>query len=271
MAEQTVKAADNPNLVNNLVRGLEATQETTSIEAEIVSPSDTLVNLPSGYITPDGEVIKTAEVRELTGKDEEFIAKSGTVAKAFTTILNRATVKIGNTDASERILDDLLGGDRDALMVGIYKATFGSVAEIGAYCNGCGEVKPVSVDVDRDIKTKVLVDPMEDRYFTVQGKSSEFLVTLPTGFAQRELNANADKTYAELQTILLEKCVVEIDQRPVLSKLQIQNLGLQDRRKITEEISNRNPGPQFENISVTCPDCEGEVVVPINLGTLFRL
>lgn len=272
MAEQTVKAADNPNLVNNLVSQMNAAEPApTSTQAEIVSPSDNLVALPAGYVTPDGEVIKTAEVRELTGKDEEFIAKSGTVAKAFTTILNRATVKIGTQEASERLLDDLLGADRDAIMVGIYKATFGSTAEIGAYCNGCGEVKSVEIDVDRDLKTKVLVDPIEDRYFTVKGKASEYLVTLPSGLAQRELNANADKTYAELQTILLEKCVVEIDGRPVLSKLQIQNMGLQDRRKITDEISNRNPGPQFENIGVTCPDCEGEVVVPINLGTLFRI
>lgn len=270
MAEQTIKAANNPNLVNNLVAQATAIPDSQPLEAEVTAPSDSLVTLPAGYVTPDGEVIKTVEVRELTGRDEEFIIKTGTLAKAFNTILSRATVKIGDEDATDNMLDNLLGGDRDAIMLGIYKATFGSTAEVGAFCQGCNDVKTVEVDVTTDIKSKVLVDPIQDRDFMVQGRKSEYLVTLPIGAVQRELAANADKTIAELQTILLERCVVEIDGRPVVSKLPIQNMGLQDRRKITDELNNRNPGPQFDNIVVQCPDCEGKVVVPISLGTLFR-
>jgi hypothetical protein len=95
-------------------------------------------------------------------------------------------------------------------------------------------------------------------------------VTLPTGAAQRELTNNPDKTTAELTTILLENCLLEIDGSPLLGRNQVQAIGLKDRRKLGEEIAKRTPGPKFEAAEITCPDCGGEVVVPINLGTLFR-
>jgi hypothetical protein len=269
MAEQTFNAAANPGLANDLISKATAEQETKPVSAELTPPSDTLVNLPAGYISPDGEVIKTAEVRELNGKDEEFLSKTTTIGKGLNAILSRAVVSVGDERATDKLLDTLLAGDRDALLIGIYRATFGDTAEIGALCQGCNDIKVIAVDINSDIKTKLLVDPA-DRTFTIEGKKGEFLVTLPTGLVQRELTSVPDRTLAELQTVLLEHCVVEINGAPVVSKQQVLGIGLVDRRKILDEITTRNPGPQFDNITVTCPDCEGEVDVPINLGTLFR-
>jgi hypothetical protein len=189
----------------------------------------------------------------------------------FITILSRAIVRIGNTPVTEEMLDDLLAGDRDAILVGIFRATFGNEAQINSYCAGCRDYKLISIDMDKDIKTKVLPDPVNGRTFTVQGKREEYLVTLPTGKTQRELSADTDRTIAELNSILLESCVLQIDGNPILTKNQIKNLGLVDRKKIVDEIYRRNPGPQFDDLTIDCPDCNGKVVVPINLGTLFQL
>jgi hypothetical protein len=128
----------------------------------------------------------------------------------------------------------------------------------------------VSVDIEKDIKVIKLDDPFEDRRFKLQGRKSEYTLTLPEGKAQRELSINSEKTTSELDTLLLEYCVLQIDGRQVLGKAQVQNIGLADRRAILKEIIKRNPGPKFEGLSATCPDCGGEVVVPISLGTLFR-
>jgi hypothetical protein len=84
---------------------------------EIVSPSDTTVELPGGYLNAAGEIIRTAEVRELTGKDEELISKTNNLGKAILTILQLGTVKIGNELATDKILDELLVGDRDAIIL----------------------------------------------------------------------------------------------------------------------------------------------------------
>lgn len=270
MENKTLNAAANPGLANKLVQ--DAVSDTTPAPEppKIKAPLDVVVDLPGGYISPDGEVYRTAEVKELTGKDEEAIVKASSLPKAMTIALSRGTVKVGEIKATEEVLDKILSADRDAIMLGIYRATFGEQAEIGAWCAGCNEGKIVSVDINKDIEIVRLNDPLEDRRFKVQGRKSEYTVILPEGKAQRELANSADKTSSELDTVLLEYCVVEIDGKPILGRAQIQNIGLADRRTLLEEIIKRNPGPKFEDLSTTCPECGGKVVVPINLGTLFR-
>lgn len=266
------KTATGAQLNNNLIESVLASTEAKETEqVTVISPSDTLVDLPAGYITASGEVVKTAEVRELNGLDEEAVARAGGVGKAFSTIINRATVSIGGVAVTEEILDGLVAGDRDALLLGVYKATFGSTVEIPGYCEGCQDFKTALVDLNQDVKTKVLLDPIEDRTFKVQGNKKEFLVTLPNGKAQKELSSAEDKTGPELTTILLNHTVLEVDGQPVLGKSQLQSLSLTDRRAISDALSQRLPGPQFEDLFIPCPDCGGEVVVPFSLGALFRL
>ena len=265
----TINAAANPALANELLtKALK--EEPKELAPDIVLPSDTTVNLPGGYINAAGEVIKTVEVRELNGRDEEAISKATNLGKAIMTILNRGTVKVGDEQADERLLDQLLIGDRDAILLGILKNTFGQKVEVPAYCNGCSDQKIVQVDIDTDIKFKVLTDPVNDRVFTVKGKSVEYVVKLPNGVVQKEMINNMEKTSAELSTIILENTVVRIGESPVFSKAQVQTLSVSDRRAIIDEINHRAPGPQFDDVTVTCPNCESEVLVPINLGSLFR-
>jgi hypothetical protein len=265
----TINAAANPALANELLtKALK--EEPKEIAPDIVLPSDTTVNLPGGYVNAAGEVIKTAEVRELNGRDEEAISKATNLGKAIMTILNRGTVKIGDEQAEERLLDQLLIGDRDALLLGILKNTFGKNIEVPAYCNGCTDEKIVQINIDEDIKFKILTDPVNDRIFTVKGKSVDYIVKLPNGIVQKEMINNMDKTSAELTTIILENTVVKIGETPVYTKAQVQTLSVSDRRVIIDEINHRAPGPQFDDVTVTCPSCESEVLVPINLGSLFR-
>ena len=268
---KTISAAANPALANNLVK--KATQEESLpvVQPEITPPSDTMVELPGGYLSDTGEVIRTAEIREMTGRDEEAVAKTNNLAKALLTILQRCVVKIGKEPANEDMLDNLLSGDRDMLLLGILKATFGSTPRVTTYCGGCQEPKEVLIDINSDIKVKVLVNSIEDRVFTVKGKSGEITVQLPTGKVQKELINNAEKTGAELTTALLEGTVLKINDNPIFSKTQVQNLSILDRRMIVEELNKRVPGPQFENLKTVCPDCESEVTVPITLDSLFRL
>lgn len=266
----TISAGSNPDLANDLISKVLA-EKPVEVDVRLTLPSDTSVTLPGGYITAAGEVVTEAEVRELNGQDEEAIARASTMGKALLTIVQRGTVKVGAEKADEKILDSMLAGDRDALLLGIFRATFGNTAEIKSWCNKCGELKDVEIDVNTDIKTKILTDPINDRVFTVKGKKQEITVRLPTGFVQKELINNAEKTSAELNTMLLEHCVVKIGESPVLSKFQVQNMGLTDRQACIAEINNRVPGPQFDAVKVVCPDCESEVSVPINLGNLFRI
>lgn len=269
MTTKTISAAANPALANDLIQNA-MVEEPQQVKVTIISPSDTSVTLPGGYLTSTGEIVTDAEVRELNGKDEEAIARTTNIGKAFLTILERGVVRIGNQQVTPEILDQLLSGDRDMLLLSIFKVTFGVEPELPVYCYTCKDAKIVGVNIDDDIKVKKLNDPLNDRVFLVKGKTQEFTVQLPTGVTQKELLTSIDKTSAELNTLLLENTVVKIDGRPVVSKTQVQNLGIVDRKTIIAEINKRIPGPQFDDLTVTCPDCDSEVTVPISLGSFFR-
>lgn len=272
MAEQTLNAANNPGLANQMVK--EALANAGPVEEKeplvIVAPIDGTVTLPGGYLSASGEVATTATVRELNGHDEETIARQGSMGKSLATILSRAVVTIGDEPATEAILDNLLAGDADALMVGIYRVTFGDAVTIPSYCDGCKDSKLVEISLQDDLVTKALLDPVADRVFTVKGKSTEYTVRLPSRKTQKEMMVSADKNIAELNTILMEGCLVQIGKRPVLSKIQVQEVGLADRRAIVSAIVARNPGPKFDVIQVDCADCGGKVDAPISLGAIFR-
>lgn len=267
MTTQTVKASDNPELAAQLVAKALAEPEKRKETVVVTPPSDVHVTLPAVFINSKGNNVTSVEVRELTGKDEEAIARAQNLGKALLQVLYRGTVKIGTEVATEDELDSMLAGNRDAVMLGIYKATFGNTPELQGFCGGCNTFKPITINIDEDIKVKPLLD---ESSFIVDAKCGEVLVTLPTGHCQKELVNNADKTMSELTTILLENCVLKINGNPIVSKSQIQNLGISDRRLIGEAINKNAIGPIFEDISVTCPDCESEVKTPINLGSLFR-
>ena len=268
---KTISAAANPAMANKLVEKAVQEESLPMLEPEILPPLDTMVELPGGYITATGEVIRRAEVRELNGKDEEAISRASNMGKALVTILNRCVVKVGDTPATEDVLDNLLAGDRDMLLLAILKVTFGSTPKVVTYCGGCQEPKEVLVDINSDIKVKVLANPVDDRVFSLKGKAGEFIVQIPTGKVQKDLINNPDKTGAELTTSLLRGTLLSINGTPVYSDAQVQNLSISDRRLIVDELNKRLPGPQFEVLKTVCPDCESEVSVPVTLDSLFRL
>lgn len=265
---ETINAAQNPDLANKAAE--EVNKSAPKPKATIVPPPETVVTLPGGYVTSTGEVVTEAEVRELNGRDEEVIARSNNAGKVLTTILERGTVKIGGEDASESLLDQLFSGDRDYLLLSIYKATFGSTATTNGFCRGCDEYKEIEVDIDDDIKVEKLNDPIADRKFEVQGRSTTYTCVLPSGKTQKELMLNGDKSLAELTTILLAGCIREINGKSVISRKQIQDIGVADRRILAESINDKVFGPVFDDVVVDCHDCGGKVVSPISIGNLFR-
>ena len=110
MSTETISASNNPALANKLVS--EALSETEvagpAPKAEIPLPPETQVELPGGLLDPFDGLVNTAEIRELTGADEEVIARIGDPGKSLLSILERATVKIGDKSADKETLDEML-------------------------------------------------------------------------------------------------------------------------------------------------------------------
>lgn len=235
------------------------------------APSDTEVQLPGGFINREGALVKYAEVRELNGADEETVARSGSTGRALSTMLQRGLVSLGMETTSKEDLDTLLSGDRDAILIGIRKATFGPEIDFDVTCQHCKATTVTTINLNNDIPMKSLKDPLEDRNWKYESKLGTVTVTLPTGGVQRKLLENSDKTAAELNTILLAGCVGSINGSPSLGASSVLKLSWKDREKLVEEILDRNPGPRLGEVKKACEACGESMDLPLTLAALFRV
>lgn len=244
--------------------------EEPEVEIKTKAPSGPEITLPGGFI--DGEeLIKTVEVRELNGVDEEAIAKASTTGKALNVLLQRGLVKVGSRDAKKEDFDNLLSGDRDAILIGIRRITFGDTLDFTINCLSCGENQEVSIDLGSDIPVKTLDDPIADRTWLVETKQGFAAVSLPTGITQKKLLENADKTTAEINTLLLSGCVLSVNDIPSMGASTVLRLGMADRSKIIDQILEKNPGPRLGEVSKVCKACGETIALPLSLVDLFRV
>lgn len=271
--ETTIAAEANPALANKLASDAIALaqqeRDATPLKAEIKLPADTLVELAVGLDVPFEGLITTAEIRELNGADEEAIAKLNDPAKALMLILERAVVKLGDKPTDKGLLDALLAGDRELLLLAIRRATFGDEVNLeGNICKTCVEPQKMTVNLSDDVEIKKL--NIEEKEFIVSCKVGPVLVKLPTGFTQKALVSATNKTAAEMDSIVLKNCIVSINGNALINTNDVLKLSIKDRRDILKEISERNPGPQLSEVKKSCPNCGQEVPLPLTLADLFQ-
>jgi hypothetical protein len=268
--ETIIVATDNPDAANKLVENALNSAEAAQLEkAPVALPPDGEVILPGGLYDPFEGSISTAVVRELTGSDEEVIARISDPGKSLLTILERAVIKIGNEDATKETLDQLLAGDREMLLLAIRKITFGEEVTVGpGLCPTCQEEQTVTIHLTNDVEIKTLDE--KDRVFTVKCKVGIVEATLPSGAVQKTLVNSSNKNSAELDTLLLQGCIVSINGLPITNPQIVKDLSIKDRRDILKAITDRNPGPQLGAIKKACQSCGSEVPLPLTLAELFQ-
>lgn len=235
------------------------------------APSDATITLPGGYLLPSGELVKTAEVKELTGEDEEAISKSGSTSKSLNVLLQRGLVKLGDKRATKEDLDALLSGDRDAILIGIRKATFGTNIPLNIRCASCNEEQNTEVNLEEDVPVKALADPIADRVWEVETKQGIVKLALPNGITQKKLMDNIDKTASEINTILLAGCILSVNNAPSIGTQTALSLGMAERSRILEDIISRNPGPRLGEVKKVCKACGEDIPLPLSLLDLFRI
>ena len=225
----------------------------------------------------DGTVRYDVEVQELNGDHEERLVKvrnSGDMARYVHTLLASGVVTIGGEKATDDLLDDLLVGDREYLVLAIRKATYGPEIEMGpTVCDDCGEVFDMVV-MAKDIEVRPL---SSDRKFEVPlRKGGRATVRLPNGADQEAYLEDENLTDAERNTILLSRCVLtitdsdgEMHSVAGFPSLVRDGLGIRDRQSILKAINERQPGPRYDEIEHTHDECGGKTKAFVGLVHLF--
>ena len=239
----------------------------------ITPPPDTEIELPAGLITGDGRLLRTAEVRELTGEDEEYLARGGnssSLSRYFHSILTRAVLRIGNLEPDYAMLQGLLIGDRSTLLLGIRRATYGDDYEIELTCPKCDFEFGVAIELHKDVPIRVMENPMV-REHTVELRHGVLAkVRFPNGADQEAALSDNRRTIPEQNTIILGRCVTEIDGRPIIGDETVRKMGLQDRATLMKFLADNQPGPQFGEVSVPCSSCGESSTVALSMEDLFR-
>lgn len=270
---------------NDQVMDLDSAVAMTEDEApQLGAPPRLNYTLPGGFLDDDGVVQTAVIVRELTGVDEEALEAPLKAASSkvnpydfYEQAIKRATVRIGNvTDIDDDVVHRLLIGDRDYLMVCIRRATYGDILEGQVRCPACGGSSDVTINLedDTDIKIKRLPDGNK-RTFTVPLRSGTAEVRLATGGDQHDLGEDLNRSMAEMNTLLLSKCVMSINgQSTYESALEpeeiVRRLGSADRRTLLNFLAENQPGPKLREVKVPCATCGVDVDAPIDMATLLR-
>jgi hypothetical protein len=278
--EGYVNPLNNPGAANAAIAAMLAQGEEVK-KPEIALPAGGNFRLPGGYALGNdfANVRYDAEVRELTGADEEAItkARSGGVGTFITTLLACGTVSVGDEASGPTVLDNLLLGDRDMLLLEIRRATYGEEIVWERYsCPWCGEEFRLAVTLD-EIPIRNLEDPSQ-RIFEVElRRGRKAFVRLPVGSDQKAILAVVDRaTESEQNTLLLSRClisVVEADgsENAVTGNPEFaRSLGIVDRKSILDAIEEKQPGPQYNDVKFLHDSCGKEVPLMISAGDLFQ-
>jgi hypothetical protein len=276
------------NMLGNLAMGVGEDEDDKPIL--ISAPPDGTVTLPGGYLS-EGGVIKEARVRELCGEDEEELSRPA-VTRDFTkfinTLLVRCVERIGDHPCTQEMLDDLLIGDRDMLLQGIRIATYGDVMRLDLTCPrlDCKHEFQVDYSFTKDVKVRQLdglvvklrdgrdvitLDAARHTYFVPLRKGGSVEINLINGGTQRSVYTaeNSQRTAAEINTMLLKRCILTIDGDPV-PMAAIRSMGTADRQALLQFLTDSQPGPLWDEVKQACPECDREFPLVIDVATMFR-
>ena len=202
----------------------------------------TSVTLPGGLFDDAGVLHRTAVLRPLSGRDEEWLRDlplDTRQAQAVSELLARVVVSIGPYRATREIVRALLVADRDYLAMKLHQITFGRRVELVLTCGACG--KKMDADFDLDA-VPVAERPQQAEYVLREDDEGDVRFRLPRGEDQEAVTSAA---------ALLARCLVGGTGR-VLSDVAHARL----EREI-ERVS-----PQVEaSIDATCPECGDTSVV----------
>jgi hypothetical protein len=234
------------------------------------------VELPRGLMI-SGSWQKRAMVRELTGVDEEAISRVKDITDIYDTVLSLGTVRIGELELGtlplgerQGHLGQLLLGERDQLFIGIVKATYGDRKTMLYRCPNCNEQQQLTVVLSEDFPMDVVADVERTEFDYTTSKGERVMYRPAIGADQMEALKRKNATAAEQNTIILSRCIKEVDGQLVLDPTAYaRNLPLRDRNALLTELVSRQPNVNMTMV-VDCVACREEQTIPLGWADLFQ-
>lgn len=240
-------------------------------------PENPVLTLPRGRLV-NNKWETAAEVRELNGADEEYLARRRDPLDYFDAVLALGVTRLGSADLAsmsiterEQVLATLLTGERELLFLTVIRATFGNERDLEFQCGSCQGEFTTTLLLDHDFP---LVDdlgfdpPLTYEFTTSKGDRVEY--RLVNGADQREAASKRNATTAEQNTVVLTNVIKRVNGTvPFDAKEYVLGLSMKDRRDLVADMDKRLPTINNE-IDLECQSCGTKNRVTLNWGDLFR-
>jgi hypothetical protein len=228
------------------------------------------VELPTGFLDVDGELHKTAYLKEMTGVEEDILAsKKMNVTHKISKIIENCVTQIGPHKQGEagwsQKISELVTTDRLFILIRIRILSLGSTLNFRFECpnEDCKKTSPQSVLLE-DFKISGLPDPMLRKWSGVLPRSKKtFECKVQTGGDDERQSTllNAEDSFSQVFLMRLSKLG---DAAPTLK--DIKSLSTFDRQFLRSQHKN-NEGEIDNSVEISCPHCGTEVKHEMDIGT----
>lgn len=243
----------------------------------IRDPEDPVIRLPRGYLH-NGKWQTTSSVRELTGADEELLARKKNPLDYFDSVLALGVEHLGDVDLlaqpmseRERILSQLLTGERELLFLAVLRATFGNERDLQFQCGSCGSDYTTTLLLDHDfvLKDTLGFDPPSTYEFTTS-KGDVVEYRLVNGADQRAAASKPNATVAEQNSLILSATISRVNGDHMINRDDyVKTMSMRDRRDLINDMEERQPEIDNE-LELECQSCGVKNKILLNWGDLFR-
>ena len=244
-----------------------------NVKDEVVTEEvDEVFELLAGYIDDEGILQKTFTIREVNGNDEEAIYnsnKKANGASVITLLLERCVISIGNitrksagsTEAWRKVIQGLLVGDRDYIVLKLRELSVGDEFEVSHTCPNpeCKAELTSFVNID-----EISIEPFKGDYTIpfdlpkgYKDKSGnvhkEGILRLPNGLDGEILGPIAKKNIAKGTSMMLTRICTFAD-GTIITQDVMSSLTVRDRRYLSDILKDNVFGVDT-TVDITCSDC----------------
>lgn len=219
---------------------------------------------------------ETLDIKPMTAKEEDILTSRAYIKNG--SVISKLIQSCLSEDSIDP--DDLISGDRNALLIALRITGYGADYELEISCPECGKTNKTSFDLTTLPIKRLVVDPVEIGV-------NEFEVVLPvtkktvivkflTGKDEREMmiiterkKKNGLNTESAI-TDRLNRSILSIDNITDKNKISmfVKNMPVRDSLALRRFLDKHEPGVDMKS-HMTCTHCHEESEVDLPIGASF--
>ena len=219
---------------------------------------------------------ETLDVRAMTAREEDILTSRALIKKG--TVMTEL-IKSCLLDKTINV-DEMLSGDRNALMIALRVTGYGSDYNVEIDCPSCDARSKQSFDLGALEIKRLSETPVADGVnmfeYTLPVSKKNVRFKFLTGVDEREMMVVADRRKKSgiggdsLVTSRLQQCIISIDGITDKNKINtfIRNMPARDSLALRRFIDNSEPGIDMKSW-MECPECFESSEVRLPIGASF--